>query len=289
MHIQYTSLVLEGGGMRAIYTSGILDYFLKQGLSFENIVGVSAGSGTALSYVSKQSGFYLKLSSKYAKTTKSLKSYILKGDYFDLDFLYKKAFNYENFDYDTLYTNSSNLNIGVFDIIEGSMNYYNQKEITKGSMDLQIASSALPLISKPRKFDGKLCFDGGIVDSIPIHYGQVLNRRQVVILTNPQGYIRQKEKSLFLMKLKYGKYPKLIEAMSKRHLVYNETVKYIEQLAEEGSIFLIRPKQKLPVTRYTTDLASVKCAYDQGFNDAKLFFDELLNYLMEGERNGIQL
>lgn len=288
MHVQYTALVLEGGGMRAIYTSGILDYFLEKRLSFENIVGVSAGSGTAMSYVSRQGGFYLKLSSKYGKRTKNIGTFIAKGNYFDLDFLYKKAFKIEKFNYDELYASQSNLHIGVFDIVGGSMHYYNQKDFPKGTMDLQIASSALPIISKPRKLQGKTCFDGGIVDSIPINYAQMMARKQVVILTNPPEYIREMEKALPLIKIMYRNYPKLIEAMSRRHTVYNETVKYVERLAAEGTIYLIRPEIKLPVSRYTTDMASVKCAYDQGFHDAHVHFEGLMKFLKEAELDGIQ-
>lgn len=275
------SLVLEGGGMRSAYTNGVLDYFMENDIEFEYIVGVSAGSGTAMNFISKQPKRSSILNIDYAKDRRvvGVNNWIFKGSYFNLRNLYSVIEDEVYFDKETFSKNNVDFRCGCFNIESGEVEYFNKREIEHSNEPL-IATSSLPIVSKYVKIRNKKYLDGGIVDSIPfLKSVEDGNEKHVIILTNPIDYVREPEKTLWLMKLIYFRYPKLIEAMSRRHEVYNNTLEMINKLEQENKIFIIRPSVKLEVSRYTRDRETLEAAYEQGKIDAKNMKSALIEYL----------
>jgi len=274
-------LVLEGGGMRAAYTQGVLDFFMENKIDFTYIVGVSAGVGCAMNFITKQIGRACKLSVDYAndKRIVGFGNLIRYGQYFNLDTIYNKLDKEVFFDHDAFRRSDTTFYAGCFNVDTGVVEYFSKKEMAASTKPI-IASSSLPLISKIVEIRGNKYLDGGIKDSIPINRSIADgNKKNVVILTNPIEYRREKESSLPLIKILYFRYPKLIAALKERHNVYNKTVEMINQMEENHEVFVIRPSKKLSVSRYSKDKETLMEAYNQGYEDAREREDELLKYL----------
>lgn len=275
------ALVLEGGGMRAAYTNGVLDYFLDHDIDFSYIVSVSAGVGCAMNYIAKDKGRALKLSIDYAsdKRVISVSNLLFKGGYFNLDTIFNVLDKEVPFNYEQFYKSNAKLELGCFNLATGDVDYFNKEDIKKDNRCV-IASNSLPMLSKIVEYNGQKYLDGGMRDSIPLNKAiEDGYQKQVIVLTNPKEYKRQKESALPLIKVIYHKYPKLIEAMERRHLVYNEMVERINELEAQGKVFVIRPSVKLDVSRYTKDEKTLREAYDQGASDIAKVKDDLLAYL----------
>lgn len=279
------ALVLEGGGMRGVYSQGVVDYFLEKDLEFKSIYGVSAGVACGYNYIAKQPGRSFTISHDYGSDSRvvGLKSFLRTGSYFNLEAIYRDLKADVPFDQETFVNNDVEFNVGCFNVKTGKVDYFNKQDIEKSEEPL-IASSSLPILSRMRKIGKEKYLDGGIVDSIPLYKAlEDGNKKIVVILTNPSDYIREKESAMKLIKLLYFRYPKLIEAVSQRHIVYNKIVEKINEMEANKEIFVIRPEHKLGVTRYTNDPEVVKESYEQGKNDAKKLFPQLLEYLKDSE------
>lgn len=274
-------LVLEGGGMRAVYTNGVLDFMMENDIDFTYIVGVSAGSGSAMNFVSKQIGRMNKISVDYGNDKRVIGplNLIKHGSYFNLEFIYKHLDTEVFFDYDAFYNSTTKFYAGCFNVATGDVDYFS-KDYMKKSIEPIIATSSLPLLSKIVTIDGVKYLDGGIRDSIPLNKSLADgNKKNVIILTNPKEYRRKPESSLFLIKILYRKYPKLIEALKRRHTVYNDMIDRIAEMEKNNEVFVIRPTTALGVSRYTQDKESLTKAYNQGKEDAKKMKNDLLAYL----------
>lgn len=274
-------LVLEGGGMRSTYTQGILDYFMENDIDFSYVVGVSAGVGTAMSFISKQTKRALKqsITGSQDKNMMGIRSLIKNGSFFNLDAIFNKLDKEIYFDYDAFFKSDTIFKIGCFNLETGEVDYF-EKDDLKDNNDVAIASNSLPLISKIVKINGNKYLDGGMKDSIPLNKSLADgNKKNLVILTNSKDYVRKKESSMRLIKLFYFRYPKLIEALERRHIVYNEMVEFINEAEDNHDLFVIRPSISLEVSRYSQDENVLKKAYDQGYEDAKTHLKALKDYL----------
>jgi predicted patatin/cPLA2 family phospholipase len=279
--IYNAALVLEGGGMRSAYTQGVLDYFIENDIDFNYIVGVSAGVGCAMNFITKQKGRAIKLGVDYAsdKRVVGLQCWLKNRQFFNLDVLYNILDKEVFFDEEAFKKSKTILKTGCFNLGTGNVDYFD-KEALVLSKDPVIASNSLPLLSKIVKINGNKYLDGGMKDSIPLNKAIADgNKKAIIILTNPIDYVRQKESTLWLMKIFYRKYPLLLDAMSKRHIVYNDMVKKINKMADNNEVFVIRPSKKLNVTRYSKDKETLMEAYHQGISDAKANHQALLHYL----------
>ncbi|MDR3215496.1 MAG: patatin family protein [Bacilli bacterium] len=277
------ALVLEGGGMRSAYTQGILDYFIEKDIDFNYIVGVSAGVGCALNFITKQKKRAITLSVDYAsdKRVVGLKSFIKHHQFFNLDAIYNILDKEVFFDNEAFKKSSTILKTGCFNLDTGDVDYFDKEDIVDNK-DAVIASNSLPLLSKIVTLNNFHYLDGGMRDSIPLNKAlNDGNKKIVIILTNPKEYQRQKESTLWLLRIFYRKYPFLIHAMEKRHLVYNDMVKKINVMENNQEIFVIRPTLKLEVTRYSKDKETLMKAYHQGIVDAQERHQQLINYLRD--------
>lgn len=266
-------LVLEGGGMRGLYTAGVLDFFLEQNLHFDYIVGVSAGACNATSYISRQKGRNKVVNTAFINDWRylSFKSLLINGSLFGIDFLFDEIPNrLVPFDFETFYRSPVNFKIGTTDCKTGRPVYFEKKDLDRKCTVLR-ASSSLPLISPIVHYRGYDLLDGGISDPIPICRAVADGcQKNVVVLTRNQGY--QKEPVSFIeqmmLKIKYRNYPAFIKTIFKRHEIYNETLKFIDLLEQQGQAVVIRPSSRLEVDRFEKNVEKLLELYSQGYADA---------------------
>lgn len=275
-------LVLEGGGMKGAYTTGVLDFFLEKGIAFSRIYGVSAGAVHMMSYLSKQKKRSINISTKYAgdKRYCSVESLIRTGDIFNVDMCYNLIpRKYEPFDNQTYMSYPGKAFAVVTNIETGKPEYLRVKD---GFADLKKvqASASLPLVSRNVEIEGKLYLDGGISDAIPLRKSILDgNQKNIVILTKEEGYVRQPSSQLGLIKLRYRKFPKVYELMKNRHVAYNETMEFLRKQQENGQAFVIRPKNPSDVGRLEKDPKKIEALYMEGYSDAESCFEQMLQYL----------
>ena len=277
-------LVLEGGGMKGIYTAGVLDFFLDKGIEFSSCYGVSAGACCMCSYLSGQRKRAYRINVDYLeqKAYCSVESLLKTGDLFGVDMCYGLIPDYlDPYDYDAFNRYQGNAYAVVTNIKTGEAEYMLLKDMHQDTIAVR-ASSSLPLVSRNVKIGDELYLDGGISDSIPIRRSmRDGNRKNVIILTKEEGYIRQPANGaeLALIRARYVRYPKVYECMRERHLTYNNTLQYIEEMQSQGKVFVIRPKQKSNVGRVEKDKAKLDALYEEGYRDAENCYLELLEYL----------
>lgn len=275
-------LVLEGGGMKGMYTAGVLDFFLDKGLVFSNVYGVSAGACHMCSYLSKQRGRSLDVGIDYLDSKKycSVHSFLTTGDLFNAKTSYYLIPEYLNpYDYEAFDKYEGRAYATVTNIVTGRPEYIRIRDM-KRDIEAVRASASLPLVSRNVKIGGKLYLDGGISDAIPIKKSILDgNKKNVVILTKEEGYVRKPSTHLELVRLRYLKYPRVYDLMAERHVVYNETLSYLDRQQENGQAFVIRPKLKSNVGRIEKDAGKLKALYEEGFRDAEDCFELLQNYL----------
>lgn len=275
-------LVLEGGGMKGMYTAGVLDFFLDKGLEFSSVYGVSAGACHMCSYLSKQRGRALDVGIDYLDSKKycSVESFLTTGDLFNVKTAYYLIPEYLNpYDYAAFDKYEGRAYAVVTNIVTGKPEYLRLKDM-KTDIEAVRASASLPMVSRNVKIKGKLYLDGGISDAVPIQKSIMDgNRKNVVILTKEEGYVRKPASYLEVLKLRYLRYPKIYELMANRHTAYNKTLEYLAKQQENGQAFVIRPKKKSDVGRIEKDAEKLKALYEEGYRDAEECFELLQNYL----------
>lgn len=275
-------LVLEGGGMKGVYTAGVLDFFLDKGIDFSSIYGVSAGACHMCSYLSKQRGRALDISIDYldSKDYCSAKSLLTTGDLFNVEMCYHLIPDYlYPYDYDTFNQYTGKAYSVVTNIATGRAEYLRIRDMKK-DIDKIRASASLPLVSRNVKIGGKFYLDGGISDAIPLQKSIVDgNNKNIVVMTKEIGYVRKPSTQMELIKLRYLRYPKVYELMADRHINYNRTLEYIEEQKANGQAFVIRPKKASNVGRIEKDKDKLKALYEEGYADAAECYEELHAYL----------
>ena len=267
-----TGLVLEGGGLRGVFTCGVLDCFMDHGIRFPFAVGVSAGACNGLSYMSGQRGrakssnidlmdkhHYIGL--KYLLTQRNIMDFKLLFEDFPERII--------PYDYDAYFSNPARFVMVTTNCLTGKAEYFEEKSSSKRVMDIVRASSSLPFVSPITYVDGVPMLDGGIADSIPVRYALSQGyERLVVILTRNKGY-RKQNSEMRAAKVFYRKYPNLQKALSQRNAVYNQTMDLIERLEDEGRITVIRPIRPVEVGRMEKDTAKLTMLYQEGYDIAR--------------------
>lgn len=279
-----SGLVLEGGGMKGVYTAGVLDFFLDKGIEFSNVYGVSMGACDMCSYLSKQRGRARDVIIDYAdqKYYFSMESLMLTGNLFNTDMCYHLIPDYLHpYDHEAFEKYEGNAYSVVTDIVLGKPRYFRIKDLRTDIVKIQ-ASASLPLVARNVEIEGGLYLDGGISDSIPIRKSIMDgNVKNVVIMTKEKGYVRTatSKAQLALIKARYLKYPKVYDLMKERHIIYNECLDYLDRLEENGQVFVIRPQVKSEVGRIERDKTKLQMLYEQGYTEAESNYEELKKYL----------
>ncbi|MCC2705308.1 patatin-like phospholipase family protein [Intestinibacter bartlettii] len=275
-------LVVEGGGMRGVYSSGVLDFFIEKDLFFENNYGVSAGACHLCSYLAKQYKRAFRVNVDYLNDKRycSVHSLLKTGNLFGAEMLYDIIPNeLDLFDYDTYNKNESNFYVVITNINTGKPEYVKIGDLKKDIIYVR-ASSSLPLLAQNVKINDKEYLDGGISDSIPIKKSIADgNKKNVVILTRDNTYRKGKNSLMPIIKLKYKKYPNFVKSMADRYIVYNEILDFIKELEDNGDVFVIRPKKPVNIGRTEKNREKLEALYNDGYNDAKDCYEELLKYL----------
>lgn len=261
-------LILEGGAMRGMFTAGVMDVMMENGIDFDGVIGVSAGAAFGCNYKSKQVGRVIRYNMKFCADRRysGIGSLIKTGNIFNTEFAYGEVpLKYDVFDFDTYQSNPMDFYVVCTDIETGKAVYHSYGGKDDHCFDWIRASASMPLVSQIVEIDGRELLDGGIADSIPVRYFEELGyHKNIVVLTQPESYRKEKNKLMPLIRLKYRKHPKLIEAMENRHLVYNATLNYIKEQEKQGKLFVIRPQEKLKIQKAEKNPDKLKEIYDIG-------------------------
>lgn len=276
-----TGLVLEGGALRGLFTAGVLDVLMENGITFDGIVGVSAGAAFGSNFKSHQNGRTLRYNLAFCRDKRycSLRSLLKTGDLFGAEFCYRTLpLALDVFDFKTYREDPCAFYAVATDVDTGEPVYLDCTGEDLRILDIIRASASMPLVSRPVEIDGRRLLDGGITDSIPLPWLESVGYgRSVVILTKPLGY--RKRKTSRLSRLLLRKMPAVAEAMARRHVTYNETVEAIEERERKGEILVIRPDAPLPIGRTCHDRTKIETVYALGRAVGERRLDELRHFL----------
>ena len=238
------ALVLEGGGMRGIFTAGVLDFFLEKNIEVDNLIGVSAGAALGASYVSKQykRGFNAIADHINKREYASFYNLIKTGDFFEEQYAYHDIpEKYNPFDNKTFKNSKTEFQAVITNCETGKAEYPIVKDAIK-EIDILRASASLPFLSRFVKLNGKNYLDGGVADPIPLDYSMKKgNKKNIVVLTRDKNYRKKQSKLGTISAIRYKKYPKFVELMKTRYSRYNTTLEHIYDLEKKGEVFVIQP------------------------------------------------
>lgn len=274
-------LVLEGGALRGIYTAGVLDSLMDNGIEVDAVVGVSAGALFGINYVSKQRGRCLRYNIENIKNKNYMGyySFITTGNVMNEEFCFNKLiYETDPFDFDTYNKSKIKFYAVVTNIKTGKAEYKLIENIEKDLSYLK-ASGSIPLLSKTVKINNNLYLDGGIADSIPVKWAMEEGYDKIIIVeTRHNNYIKKKQ-AIWPFKLRYGKYKEFISAISNRYRKYNETRKYINDLNSVGRVFTIKPSKYIKIKHLEKNKKKILNMYDLGYNDMESNIKQLKEYL----------
>ncbi len=279
-------LVLEGGAMRGIYTAGVLDVFMEHNLTFDGVIGVSAGAIHGCSFVSKQHGRSIRYYLKYMRDPRfmSFRSLLTTGDLVGTQFCYHDIpERLDVFDYETFAKSKTEFYVVATNLLTGRAEYVRLDDMK--DISWMQASASMPLVSHPVQIGGKKYLDGGVADSIPIQaFRRMGYEKNIVVLTRPEGY-RKKPSRMNAVKIVYKQYPAFVRAMQNRYRRYNRTLEEIEELEKQGEILVLRPSKDLGIGRMEKRPEKVKALYKLGREDAKAKIVEIQRFLGQERRD----
>lgn len=278
-------LVLEGGGMRGTFTAGVLDYFLDKNINFPYTIGVSAGACNGVSYAAKQRGRAKKcnidLYDKYKYI--SVKNLILKRNLIDYDLLFNDfPEKIIPLDYEAFFGNPGRTIFVASNCETGEAEYLEESSDRKRLNRIVMASSSLPFVAKITELDGKPMLDGGICDAIPVRKAMSDGcDKLVVVLTRNYGY-RKANKEMFCPSFVYRQFPKLQNRLRRKYFDYNEVMDFIEENEKQGNMLVIRPEEKIEVSRLEKSVEKLEDLYSQGYERARAVVEKNPEYFVFG-------
>lgn len=274
-----TGLIMEGGAMRGMYTAGVTDVMMEHNINIDGAVGVSAGAVFGCNYKSHQPGRVIRYNTKYCRDPRyaSLRSLIRTGDLYGEQFCYHEIPDrLDPFDADTFRQSPVEFYVTCTDVHTGKAVYHKCETGNAADLQWMRASASMPVVSRIVQIDGYSLLDGGIADPIPVRYFESIGyTHNIVILTQPSGFIKQKNSMLPLIRTVLRKYPKTVEAIADRHIRYNETLSYIAAREKAGSFLVLRPSRALQVGAREKDPEKLKKAYQLGRTDAQKRLKEI--------------
>lgn len=277
-----TGLVLEGGGMRGMYTIGVLDYFLKKGITFDYVIGVSAGACNGISFVSRQQGRNYRVNTLHVLDDRyiSLGNLVRERSLFGMDFLFETVPNeLEPFDYDAFFANPTEFVVGVTDVELGRPAYFGKEAMHHDTTVLR-ASSSIPGFSPMVEFRGRQYLDGGAADPIP--FAQALRDgcdRLVVVLTRDRAYRKKPEGLRPFYKTLYRRYPAMVALLDRRYLVYNRMLADLREQEQRGVALVLAPEKPLEIGRFEKNPHRLAAAAQLGYTDAQKNEQQLRTFL----------
>ena len=276
-------LILEGGAMRGMFTCGVMDVMMENGIEFDGAVGVSAGAAFGVNYKSGQIGRAIRYNTRFCadKRYGGMHSLLTTGNIYNTEFCYHEVpLKHDQFDFEAYERNPMEFYVVCTDVETGKAVYHKYEGEDDHGFDWIRASASMPVVSQMVEIDGHKYLDGALADSIPVKFFEREGYdRNVVILTRPKSFTMKSNEMMPLIRLKYRNYPKLVRAIENRHRVYNETLAYISQMERSGKLFVIRPDSALPVSRVEKDPEKLKEAYEIGRRIGLKRIEELKHYL----------
>ena len=276
-------LILEGGAMRGMFTCGVMDVMMENGIAFDGAVGVSAVAALGVNYKSKQIGRAIRYNTRFCadKRYGGIHSLLTSGNIYNTEFCYGEVpLKHDVFDFETYQANPMEFYVVCTDVDSGKAVYHKYEGQEDHGFDWIRASASMPVVSQMVEIDGHKYLDGALADSIPVKFFEREGYdRNVVILTRPKSYTMKTNQMMPIIRAKYRKYPKLVAAIENRHRVYNETLAYISQKERAGKLLVIRPDNALPVSRVEKDPEKLRQAYEIGRQAALARLEEIRNYL----------
>ncbi|MBR4720495.1 MAG: patatin family protein [Clostridia bacterium] len=280
-----TALIMEGGAMRGMFTCGVLDIFMENGIKFDACAGVSAGATFSCNYKSGQIGRALRYNKKYSKDPKycSIRSLIKTGDLYGADFCYREIpDSLDIFDRKAFRENPMPFYVGATDVYTGKTVYHNCTEGDERDVLWMRASASMPVLARIVEVDGYRLLDGGISDPVPYRHMEDLGyNRNVIILTQPENYRKRRSRAMPVIKLMLNKYPAIISAMNVRHELYERQLNEIKEREKSGESIVIRPQQSLRVSRTEKNPVELERVYREGRREAERRLAEIKRFLNE--------
>lgn len=278
-------LILEGGAMRGMFTSGVLDVLMENGIEFDGAIGVSAGATFGCNIKSRQPGRAIRYNKRFSHDWRycSLRSLFTTGDLYGADFCYNELpKNLDLFDFDTYRSNPMEFWVVASDCETGKPVYKRLDTCNDSDLTWMRASASMPAVSRIVEIDGRKLLDGGITDSIPLAYFESIGyNRNVVVLTQPETYRKGPNRLMWLMRLILRRYPMIVKALRDRHLEYNQTTANVRQRAAQGDVLVICPDKPLGISRTEKNPDELQRVYDEGRRIASSQLDRIRQFLTD--------
>ena len=278
-------LILEGGAMRGLFTAGITDVMMEHDVWPDALIGVSAGAAFGCNMKSRQPGRAIRYNKRFAHDPRysGLRSLLTTGNYFNAEFGYHIVpRQYDVFDDRAFEDNPMRFVCVCTDVETGQPVYKQLDRCTEDTYDWIRASASMPLCSKVVELEGLKLLDGGVSDSIPLEWAERQGySRNVVILTQPLGYRKQRTRLMPLMRIGLRKYPRMVEAMDQRFQMYNYELDYVAEAERLGRCLVIRPAQKIPIGHISHDPEQMERVYQMGRQTGRQYLTEIKQFLCE--------
>ncbi len=286
MEVKKTAMILEGGALRGVYTSGVLDVMMLHHLKFSHVVGISAGSLNGLYYVANQIGKAAELNLNYVRDSRYMGvSHLAKeGSYFNFDFVFQDIFNeLIPFDFDTFHDSDIQFWAGVTNCADGKIEFIEKHE-QEDFLNVCRASSSIPIMCAPVEIDGKQYVDGGVSCAVPLFDDlPFVCEKLVLVLTRAKGYRKNSvpEAVQKFYRHHFKNSPGMIDRLVTAPLRYNEAMDKIDALEREGKVFVIRPQKPVNVSRVEKDVDKLVALYQDGRRDMEFAYRDLMAFLQQ--------
>ena len=276
-------LILEGGAMRGLFTAGVIDEMMEQGVRYDGCIGVSAGAAFGCNYKSHQIGRVLRYNKRFAHEKKycSWYSWLTTGDLYGADFCYHKLPDeLDIMDVKTSNSDPMHFYVTATDTATGKAVYHELDHLDDEAYEWMRASASMPVVSRPVRLMGRSLLDGGISDSIPVKFFESIGyTRNAVVLTQPRGYRKGAQSGMKILARLLKQYPAIVKDLKERHIVYNREIDYIDQREKEGKLFVIAPPHELKIGRTEHDTERMDEVYQIGRQTMKEHISELNQFL----------
>lgn len=267
IYMEKSGLVLEGGGMRGLFSAGVTDVLMESGIEFGCMVGVSAGAAFGCNYKSRQAGRAIRYNVRFCRDRRycSLWSLITTGNLFGSFCYHEIPDRYDIFDCEAFNANPMGMYVVCTDVDTGQAVYHRCDEATHTTYDWIRASASMPLASKIVHLGGLRLLDGGVADSIPLAFMEGNGYgRNVVVLTQPEGFVKRPSGIQPLLDVWMRRHPRFVEAMRRRPAMYNAELALVAERERQGRAFVIRPAAKLPINHISHSPEMLMRTYELG-------------------------
>ena len=275
-------LVLEGGAMRGLWSAGVTDVMMEHGVEPDGLIGVSAGAAFGCNYKSRQIGRAIRYNTRFAKDARysGIRSLLRSGNYFNAEFGYHVVpYEYDIFDTQTFEQNPMRFTVVCTDVLTGQAVYHDIDHVDYEELEWLRAWASMPLASKVVKVHGHQLLYGGVSDSIPLEYYERQGfNRNVVILTQPKGFVKEPNKLMPVMRIALRKYPKMLKAMDERHVMYNHELDYVAEAERQGRCLVIRPDGKIPIGHISHNPDEMRHVYEMGRTIGERYIEQIKEF-----------